>query len=70
LGTDFWQRHLGSDPHVVGQKITLNEHDFIIIGVTPADFGSPFAGDALDVWTPVMMKDSVARRSPTAAVVG
>src|SRR5262249_5315478 len=61
IGYGLWQRRFGSDPHVIGQRITLNEHHFTIIGVTPADFGSPFAGDAIDVWTPVMMKDFVAR---------
>src|SRR6266852_5079920 len=61
IGYGLWQRRFGSDTHVVGQTITLNEHDFTIIGVTPADFASPFAGNAIDVWTPVMMKDYVAR---------
>jgi predicted permease len=61
IGYGLWQRRFGSNPRVIGQKITLNEHDFTIIGVIPADFGSPFAGYALDVWTPVMMKDYVAR---------
>src|SRR6266853_1215449 len=61
IGYGLWQRRFGSDPHVIGQKITLNEHDFAIIGVAPADFASPFAGNAIDVWTPVMMKDYVAR---------
>src|SRR6267154_1470126 len=61
IGYGLWQRRFGSDTHVIGQKITLNEHDFTIIGVTPADFASPFAGNAIDVWTPVMMKDYVAR---------
>ncbi|MGA7190414.1 MAG: ABC transporter permease, partial [Candidatus Acidiferrales bacterium] len=51
----------GADPNVLGRTITLNEHDFTIIGVAPKEFGSPFAGLALDVWTPVMMKDYVAR---------
>jgi predicted permease len=61
IGYGLWQRRFGSDTRVIGQRITLNEHDFTIIGVTPADFASPFAGDAIDVWTPVMMKDYVAR---------
>ena len=61
IGYGLWQRRFGSDPQVIGQRITLNEHDFTIIGVTPADFGSPFPGNAIDVWTPVMMKDYVAR---------
>src|SRR5258708_2080271 len=61
LGYGLWQRRFGADPSILGQKITLNEHDFTVIGVAPKDFGSPFAGLALDVWTPVMMKDYVAR---------
>ena len=61
LGYGLWQRRFGADPQVLGQKITLNEHDFTVIGVAPKNFGSSFAGLALDVWTPVMMKDYVAR---------
>ena len=61
IGYGLWQRRFGGDPSVLGRKVTLNEHDFTIIGVTPRDFGSPFAGLALDVWVPVMMKDYVAR---------
>ena len=61
LGYGLWQRRFGADPKILGQTITLNEHDFTIIGVAPKDFGSSFAGLALDVWTPVMMKDYVAR---------
>lgn len=61
IGHGLWQRRFGADPAVIGRHITLNEHDFTIIGVTPKEFGSPFAGAAIDVWTPVMMKDYVAR---------
>src|SRR5258707_5575333 len=61
IGYGLWQRHFGADPKVVGRTITLNEHDFSIIGVTPKEFGSTYAGAAIDVWTPVMMKDYVAR---------
>ncbi|PYQ47796.1 MAG: permease [Acidobacteria bacterium] len=39
----------------------MNGHDFTIVGVIPKELGSSFAGIALDVWTPVMMKDYVAR---------
>jgi macrolide transport system ATP-binding/permease protein len=61
MGYGLWERRFGADPNVLGRTITLNEHDFTVIGVAPKDFGSPFAGLALDVWTPVMMKDYVAR---------
>jgi predicted permease len=61
IGYGLWERRFGADPNVLGRTITLNEHDFTVIGVAPKEFGSPFAGLALDVWTPVMMKDYVAR---------
>jgi len=61
IGYGLWQRRFGADSKVIGQTITLNEHEFSIIGITPKDFGSPFSGAAIDVWTPVMMKDYVAR---------
>ncbi len=61
IGYGLWERRFGADPNVLGRTITLNEHDFTVIGVAPKDFGSPYAGLALDVWTPVMMKDYVAR---------
>jgi predicted permease len=61
IGYGLWERRFGANPNVLGRTITLNEHDFTVIGVAPKEFGSPFAGLALDVWTPVMMKDYVAR---------
>src|SRR5260370_5731972 len=61
IGYGLWEQRVGADPNVLGRTITLNEHDFTVIGVAPKDFASPFAGLALDVWTPVMMKDYVAR---------
>lgn len=61
LGYGLWQRRFGADPHVVGRTLTLNEHEFTVIGVAPKEFGSPFAGAVIDVFTPVMMKDYVAR---------
>jgi predicted permease len=61
IGHGLWQRRFAGDPKVIGQTVTLNEHDFTIIGVAPKEFGGTFSGAALDVWTPVMMKDYVAR---------
>lgn len=61
IGHGLWRRRFGADPNIVGRNISLNEHNFTIIGVAPREFGSTFAGIALDVWTPVMMKDHVAR---------
>src|SRR5712691_7975076 len=61
IGHALWTRRFGADPNIVGRTVTLNEHDFTVIGVAPSDFRSTYAGFALDAWTPVMMKDYVAR---------
>ncbi|MGH9158605.1 MAG: ABC transporter permease, partial [Vicinamibacteraceae bacterium] len=61
LGHGLWQRRFGADPDIIGRTITLNAREFIVIGVTPPEFGSSFPGAVLDVWTPVMMKDAIAR---------
>ena len=61
LGHALWQRRFGSDPAVIGRTVALDGHDFTVIGVTSRSFGSTFAGVNLDVWTPIMMKDEVAR---------
>ncbi|MPY89488.1 MAG: FtsX-like permease family protein [Luteitalea sp.] len=61
MGHGLWQRRFGGDPNIVGRAITLNAREFTVIGVTPREFGSSFSGIVLDLWTPVMMKDSIAR---------
>ncbi len=62
IGYGLWQRLFGADPNVIGRTITLNDHDFGIIGVAPQDFGGTYAGATIDLWTPVMMKDYLAPR--------
>ncbi|HSE37573.1 MAG TPA: ABC transporter permease [Blastocatellia bacterium] len=41
ISDGFWRRHLGSDPNVVDQQITLNARAFTVIGVMPAGFRFP-----------------------------
>src|SRR5258708_27535167 len=48
IGYGLWQRHFGTDPNVIGRSITLNEHDFSIIGVAPKEFGSTYDAAAVD----------------------
>jgi putative ABC transport system permease protein len=38
LSYDLWQRSFGSDPHIVGQRLTLNSKSYTVIGVLPAKF--------------------------------
>jgi predicted permease len=37
----FWKRRLGSDPHVLGQRLSLNGESYTVTGVMPASFRFP-----------------------------
>jgi len=41
ISDGFWRRHLGSNPNVIDQQITLNARAFTIIGVMPSGFLFP-----------------------------
>ena len=41
IGYGLWQRYFGTDPKVIGRTITLNEHNFTIIGVTSEGVWQP-----------------------------
>jgi putative ABC transport system permease protein len=41
LGHAFWQQHLGADPGVVGQTLTLDGNPFAVVGVLPPGVGFP-----------------------------
>ncbi|MBV8856414.1 MAG: ABC transporter permease [Acidobacteria bacterium] len=57
LSHGLWQRRFGSDPSVVGQKVTINGTPAEVIGVMPAGFqwfvrqGS-FTGKPSELWLP------------------
>jgi predicted permease len=71
LSYGFWQRSLGSDPAVVGRTLTLNRHNYTVVGVAAKDFigtdlgggpdpngGRGFSGGP-DLWVPMMMHEQV-----------
>jgi predicted permease len=49
----FWQREYGGDAGVIGRKITLANHPFEIIGVTPASFYGLEVGRTFDLALPI-----------------
>lgn len=41
LGYGIWARRYGSNQHMVGRHITINTHDYEVIGVLPKSFSLP-----------------------------
>lgn len=50
LGYDFWRTHFGSNPKIVGQRITLNAASYTVVGVMEPGFRRP---DWAKIWTPL-----------------
>ncbi|MBI3664922.1 MAG: ABC transporter permease [Acidobacteria bacterium] len=51
LNFRLWQRRFGADQRILGNSITLNGNDYVVIGVMPPGFGHPSA--STDLWTPI-----------------
>jgi putative ABC transport system permease protein len=45
LSYAFWKSHLGGDAGVIGRKIELNQHPYIVIGVMPKTMQYPTEAD-------------------------
>jgi putative ABC transport system permease protein len=50
-----WQRNFGGDPGLVGRTISLNRHDFTVVGVAEEEFTGTDIGFIPDLWVPMMM---------------
>jgi predicted permease len=59
LSHGLWQRSFGGDPNLVGKTISLNRHEFTVVGITPEGFTGTEIGPGPDLWVPMMMHDQV-----------
>ncbi len=60
ISHSLWTREFGSDPGVVGQKLTFNGLPFTVIGVTPPGFKGTFSLAGPDrVWVPLSMREQL-----------
>jgi predicted permease len=73
LSHGLWERRFASDPHIVGQSITLDNEPVNVIGVLPAsfDFGSVFApGTHMDLYFAFPLTKETDRWGNTISVIG
>ena len=53
LSYRIWQRRFGGNPSVLGTTVTLDGHDFNVIGVTSEPFAGTKVGAPRDLWVPL-----------------
>lgn len=59
LSYSSWQRDFAGDPSIVNRTISLNRHDYAVVGVAPKDFTGTDLGGGPDLWVPMMMHDQI-----------
>jgi predicted permease len=59
LSDRLWRTRFGTDPNIIGRKITLNMQPFTVIGVMPAgaehpgnEYHAVTYGESVDIWWP------------------
>jgi predicted permease len=59
LGATLWEQEFGSDAAVLGRTVSINGHDFTVIGVAPASFTGMNQYVRSDFFVPLMMSARV-----------
>lgn len=52
ISDGLWKRQFGSDPHVIGRRVRVDEDAYTVVGVMPPEFrhpGNTLGGD-VDIW--------------------
>ena len=60
LSYGYWKRSFGANRGVIGQKLNINQHPMIVIGVAPAAFRGVLSGDTQDVLVPIAMRPVIS----------
>jgi predicted permease len=55
LSFESWQKRFGGDPDLVGKDVLLNNHQFRVIGITPAGFKGTEMVYTPEIWLPASM---------------
>jgi predicted permease len=56
LSYTYWRNRFGGDPRVIGEKITINNYPFTIVGVSQAGFDGLDIGAVPSIRIPLMLK--------------
>ena len=56
LSHDYWVRRFAADPGVLNQKVAINGHPMLVIGIAPAGFRGVLSGENPEVFAPIAMQ--------------
>ena len=59
LSFNYWKTHLGGDPGLVGQTLSINGQPYQVIGVSAPEFQSAVWGQVPDVFVPMSMLEQI-----------
>jgi predicted permease len=54
-----WLNRFGGDPAVIGQTITINNHSFTVVGITPPEFTGTVLIFTPEIYVPIMMASQI-----------
>jgi predicted permease len=63
LSYDYWKTRFAGDPSIAGKTVTVNGHNYTIIGVSEQGFDGVELGYTTQVFIPVMMREQVIPNS-------
>lgn len=71
ISNHLWKSHFGGDPEIAGRALTLNNQDYVVIGVMPAGFALPL-NESSEIWTPLVFtpEELTLRNSHYLKVLG
>jgi predicted permease len=69
LSDTVWRTVYGSDANILGKAMKLNGESYTVVGVMPRGFTFPFGGANPVVWTPIVLSEADAARTPTYAAI-
>ena len=59
ISHNFWQRRFGGDQKIIGRRVTLNNTEITVVGVTPPRFAGTVVGLGFDLWIPASLQPIV-----------
>ncbi|HEX5424794.1 MAG TPA: ABC transporter permease [Candidatus Acidoferrales bacterium] len=57
ISEGLWKSRFGSDPHIIGRRVTIDDQSYAIVGVMPGTFQYPLMGIS-NLWVPLALTDA------------